>query len=1241
MRLKRLELLGFKSFADRTTLTFDPSLVGVVGPNGCGKSNVVDAVRWVLGEQRAKSMRGGEMTDVIFKGASSRPGMSVAEATLVFDNSSGVLEGFGTRILGSEVSVTRRVYKSGEGEYLIDGDRVRLKDVREMLYGTGLGSRGYAVLEQGKIDAVLSANAQERRMIFEEAAGISRYRQRKKEAESRLKRVSQDVERVDDVIGELERRERSLKIQASKAQRFVEARDAWRVDGLRLAKHQAFFGKADVGRVETELTGIESTAEEHRGLRTEVESDVELREKEQTTLGAEVETAQRESNELADRLRGLDERRAELEARLEGWEETIREQESRIESTTARLIERRAESEGLEAEVQQLDEAAKAATQALEETKEKLANLRAEESGARTSVERQNQLVLSLYDQKTHLTNRAEFLESEIAPTEERLNRARERQSEAQAQLEEAKRDADRLAQEAEAARQRLAQLESAHGAGRGDLAQLDDQVGELERRRAELEITSARLVTKIEALLDREREREDLEVGAQRLLEALEKGEGPSVAGELAGLFADHVSTDTSHSRALDAALGERSRALVTASTEDAAAIVRWLKETEHGRVRLVLKNGAPAMDGVREDALAGRDEVLGQLLDHVQVESGFEEVARAMIGDVIVVRELEAALSLRRSFPRLRFVTLDGDLVDKNGLVGGHTELAQGAVGRRAVAAELEREREEANAEIESIGTRHAELVERRSQAREHLDQLDLEMGAAREARGEAQVAAETAARRVEEFAEAVSVFARELETVEAEKAKNQAELDEAREKLVEAEARHTTENGVLEDLSERLTRIRTDVENGVEAENAARVEAGTLRERLGAGQRRRADLARALEEAQVEVERGQAQVVDLRQRSTEARETSETLGDDRAEVLEARGKVEERLSLLRDREREGRAGIEALRRQKEATTTEIERLFANVSEKKLELQRLELGLEELMRRAEEDFGMTTVELIEGFEPDEELTPDGELFSELEERVAGYKKEMDKLGSVNLEAVVELEEVSERLGFLKSQRGDLDEARRSLESTIAHLNEESEKRFLETFDEVRKNFQVLFRQLFGGGKADVSLAEGEPVLEAGIEIFARPPGREMLPITLLSGGQRSLTALAMLFAIFQAKPSPFCVLDEVDAALDDANIGRFLGMIGNFRRSTQFIIVTHNKATMAASDMLYGVTMPSQGVSKVVSVELRDVEEFVPEAEGSFEAAEAPEAEEVVELVPHQATAAQSEEVPTSTDA
>ncbi len=1200
MRLKRLELFGFKSFADRTVLSFQHDLIGIVGPNGCGKSNVVDAVRWVLGEQRASSMRGGEMTDVIFKGSASRPVMSVAEGTIVFDNSAGTLEGH-----GDEVSVTRRVYRSGEGEYLIDGSRVRLKDVREMLYGTGLGSRGYSVLEQGKIDAILSANAVERRAIFEEAAGVSRYRQRKKEAESRLKRVEADVLRLDDVVGELERRERSLKIQAGKARRFVEARDAWRVDGHRLACHQlhGLAGSiAEQGRV---LTELEREVASQRGKRGAAEEDVVARELEQQALAAELERVAAESSDLAGEVRALDERRAQIAARVEAWHASSADEAKRAKALSERHEERRGEGEAFDGELSRLEsecaEAQERARVLNHETTELSANL----TRVSAAVEEKNALVLRHFHDLTSTKSRIEHLADALEPLAERAMRAEERRSGGNDEVRAAREDEGRAMESLRAATETLAKGEENYAACEQETAAIDTELAELDRRRLDLELRSARLQSRVESLRDWERERDGLGAGARELFGAIERGEGPIRSDELLGLFADHVRADTRIARAFDAALGARAQALVLASPNDATAVLEWLKAREGGRVALVLPEGLAQRSASVPDALLAQDGVEGTLLAQCRADDGFESVARALVGDVVVVRDARVGMALLTEHPTLRFVTPEGDLFDAAGVEGGHVEVAQGAVGRRSTADELEQERVESGRELEAaladLGARrtrrdglHVRLRELREAVRE----------AARERSGAAG-ALDAVRARLEELVRAMDLAERECEGLAHERDGIDEELVEARTRCAELESTYDAERRQLDDLEEQRKALEAERGQRTRDEGQARVEATELQERVGALRRRRQDLERACEELVTEIERASRLTREHAANAESGDAEGVELGQTRDELLARRGELEERLMALRDADAKGRETIEALRRRGESITGELETLLDRVSESRLEKQKLELQRDELARRAEEDFGQPSHRMLEGFEPEEELAP-LQALAELEARVLELKRSMDKLGPVNLEAVEELEEVSERLGFLTTQRDDLNEARKNLEGTIRKLNEESERRFIEAFDAIRENFKLLFRQLFGGGRADVMLEEGVSVLDAGIEIIARPPGRETLPISLLSGGQRTLTALALLFAVFRTNSSPFCILDEVDAALDDANIGRFLSMIEHNLSETQYVIVTHNKGTMAACQVLYGVTMAIKGVSNVVSVELDEVDEFVPEATG-----------------------------------
>ena len=639
--------------------------------------------------------------------------------------------------------------------------------------------------------------------------------------------------------------------------------------------------------------------------------------------------------------------------------------------------------------------------------------------------------------------------------------------------------------------------------------------------------------------------------------------------------------------------------------------------------------------------DELAAAPGVLGRLLDVVACEASFTDLARRLFGDVVLVEEPERGLELVREHPSLRFATPDGDLVEAGGLVGGHTETVQGAVGRRSFAAELEGRRARTADEHEEILGQLGELREREAQLQARLGGIVERLEGLTEERALARGALETARNRRVDLEEAVAISRHESEGLVEECARTEEDLAAARRSLAAVEERFERENALLSGAESRRAELEGRVERLARDEAHARVDAAGVRERLEAARRRSEELDRSLEEYRVELERTRQVRVENVESAVRGREEAERLGVERESLLERRGELEERLEEMRRRERAGREAIETLRRHSEAITGELETLLSEVAEKRLEKQRLELSRDEIRRRAEEDFTIAAHALLEGFEPADELSEEASLEA-LAESVSELKAKMEKLGPVNLEAVDELEEVTERLDFLQTQRRDVSDARRSLVGTIDKLNTESRRLFTEAFEEIRTQFRLTFRQLFGGGRADISLVDSEDVLEAGIEITARPPGRESLPISLLSGGQRTLTALALLFGVFQTRPSPFCVLDEVDAALDDANINRFLALLRESLSDTQFVVVTHNKGTMAAGDLLYGVTMAVRGVSRVVSVELSEVEEFVPEATGTMpgevrvpeeEEEEAPtngrdaeaEEERVVELVPH----------------
>jgi len=1200
MRLKRLELFGFKSFADRTILDFgQTSLTGIVGPNGCGKSNVVDSLRWALGETRPTSMRGSGMTDVIFKGSVSRPMLAVADVTLVLGNEAGVIDGH-----GPEVSITRRLYKSGEGEYLIDGERVRLKDVKDMLFNTGLGSRGYSVLEQGKIDAVLSANPVQRRAIFEEAAGVSRYKQRRHEAELRLKRVEQDVTRLADVMGELRTRVRSLKIQAGKAERFIEARSAWTEERQRLFRHRLYVSNLELEALRPQLSELQENLDSLRSERDGLEEEMGERDRERSAVALDLDQLSREGARLAGEVRAMEERKSQLELRVGGWKESAAEERARAEALRGDLDEQQGELSTMALEFEQLGGDGAAAKGEAEELGARAHDLGVQYKELRAEAAEQNNVVLARLHERTAAQNRVRHLEESQEPARERLEHVTARSEGMQGAISEARVVVEQGQQSVRALAMQLEQCEGEHASCTERLSASEQSVEGIRAEVAGQELERARLMSRIESLLDREREREGLDVGTRRVLESVERDGVPCSSSSLVGLVADHLDCDTRLARALDVILAERALALVVESPDVAGTIADWLAAEEAGQVGLVVPMGlAQPEERALPGSLADSDGVEGRLLDRVQARDGSEELARYLLRDVVVVDTVERAMELVQAHPTWRFVTPAGQCVDAAGLVGGKRKVTQGAVGRRSSAAELEIELKRVR---EAILTAEDGLDGEIS-ARDGLRQRMAEINARREEMGrglsssEAQLA--SARQRCGDREAALAVSLQERQRAQAEIDQLSVDLDSATRACADAAHAFERENAALEAKEVERRRFEEEREALMRDEGRARVEVTRLTSELGALDRRIADQTRRVAEMGDEIERTTSRAADFDRSVQQGIGEGEEIVDHVKRLEADREAVDSKLAELRAADKAAAERMEEARSRTDAVRRDLDRKGDQLGEGRLDQQRLELGREEVLQRADEELQLSEEDLRADFDPETEVVQD---VDGLEAQVQRLKVQLDKLGPVNTEAVTELEEVGGRLEFLEGQSADLANARRTLTETIDAIEKESKRLFVETFEEVRGNFKRIFRQLFGGGRADVQLEEGADVLDAGIEIIARPPGREMLSIGLLSGGQRTMTALALLFAVFEARPSPFCVLDEVDAALDDANIDRFLGMLDTFRVNTQFIIVTHNKATMAACDTLYGITMQVKGVSHQVSVELDQVDEIVPDTVG-----------------------------------
>lgn len=1182
--LKALELIGFKSFADKTRLDFHAGVTCVVGPNGSGKSNVVDAIKWVTGSQSAKAMRGKEMTDVIFNGASERKAMNSAEVTLEFDNTAGLFE-----LEAPTVRFTRRVYRSGEGEYLINGSPTRLRDIRALLAGTGIGAESYSVIEQGRVDALLRASPKDRRAIFEEAAGVSRFRLKKHEAAKRLARVEQNLLRLSDIVDEVEGRLRRVKKQAGKAQRYRES--AQRLQQLRtqlaLVDWQALDQKAE--RIERRTSAL--AAEQQQG---------------QTTLShAEEELDRLESAEqqAASQLATVDKQAADLREQIGAARAKIETDYLRIAELHAELQQRRSRLKGaLASGPQGADEGVG--------LKEQLAAAEADRSRTAQRLETAERAVSTLDQQLAELTEQSEELErasqaeqdeyNEIKRREEQsasvLNThtaeqqtSRKRRSVVEAELERLQRDVETsrarqaaAAAELDAVSQQLGELQS-------QTAQQRKELDDCRKRLADGESTVARLRTLIEAaeVLD-----SDLREVRSRLPDE------SSRAWRVEGVLADLLHVDFDSAPMVEAALGPRARHLVLDSGQMLLADLAAGSASPAARVSLQRLDFQATASVVDRIDLSGEPGVMGRADQFVECEPRYEPLVRRLLGRVWFVDTLETAERLANGVGKgLSFITYQGESLTADGvLTVGQRKSSQSLFQRRAQLDEHKTELATATRAIDSLREQAARL-EQAINSQESACQRGLER---RNEATDAHAETRHRTRRLEEKC---------------------AELNAERESLQAADT-HADEK--LAALREETQSLRQQIERLEESRQATTQKREQLAADRQAVASRLQPLQAALIEQQVAAAKAEQRVEVLTSQWRQARnsntEQSRLREEAAADITECLGRIaatELRLLGLRaeldglhlDHERVHRerrslqTSAETARGRRNQIAVAVKKRRVEVDQLGAERQRLAIQLAEVRHeqtavgdRMRDDYSIDLSKISAAH--DAEAVGDREA---VEREIAELREDVHSVGAVNLESIEELDDLESRFNELSSQYKDLSDAKNALERLLQRLNIETRKLFLTTIESVRGEFRELFRQLFGGGEADLALVDGDDddPLDAGVEIRAQPPGKELSNITLLSGGEKTLTCVALLLALFRTKPSPFCVLDEVDAALDEANIDRFTNVLSEFLSSTQFIVITHSKKTMTDADTIYGITMQESGVSKQVAVRFEEVDE------------------------------------------
>ncbi len=1213
--LKRLQLVGFKSFADKTEFDFSPGVTAVVGPNGSGKSNLVDAVRWVLGEQSARSLRGTEMSDVIFNGSASRRSVGLAEVTLTFDNTRRSLAA-----LADEIQITRRVYRSGEGEYLINGQASRLKDIKDLFLGSGAGTDAYSIIEQGRVDGLLQASTKERRTIFEEAAGISRFRARKTETLRKLERVDANLLRLRDIMEEVEKQLRSVRLQAAKAQRYKEHTERLKElrIGLGLLEYDGL-----ARRLDEATAALESLS---RGLQEEVEQ-----------AGGQ----ERLLLEVEQTLARLDEAVRDQETKHASLHQQIAADTSTLAHGTTLSQDLSSDCERTSAQVLEATRQAAAAQAAVETGREELGAVESAEVAGQEELERldeelsasqrllavlQEQLRtdrdahLDLAGQVSRLQNDTIAYKAQL----DNLSRSRDR----------LRHDSDRAADTLASLERQLAEMSGAEEELQGRLTRARETLTATRQERerlqrlreetirlaSELRETRSGVASRIEVLESLEKSHEGMDTGVREVFAILERPD-PGPWRTVLGIVADFLGVRREYAPLIDLALGERAHHFIIRDIARLRVAMDQLPQPLSGRVSFcplapLAADAAPRPNRLLEMSavvrmrmpvsVEGQPTHPGVVALAEQVVSceapGLEDLPRRLLGRTLIVRDLDTARALAAHTSGFRFVTLQGELLEADGtLTLGSPHAEGGLLSRKS---ELRDLREQ----VEQLDSRLAEI---------DIDLLDLAALIARTER-EANDAEQQAGVLAEQATDLRSRLARERErrdtlheTVELDRDEMDRQeqeiqrLDTAWRQAREAASQASQNVQQLQDrinaAEDRIQQTERQRQQQQDTCMRARVALAKVGERLLSMRERVARIDADLTARETQQRQSRDRLASLRQRLDESNRSMLAASSSLAACTLEKEAAEQALARLTQERGQLRQQRQEWSEQVQARRESFRARQEQVHQRDVETRDLRHRLDTIAGRLREDYQIDLAAVYResrADKPEAQATgpatiPDpAAANAEIEE----LKTKLSRLGSVNMDALAELEELEKRGNALQTQLDDLSAAKKALEEIINRINTDSRRLFGDTLTVIRAHFQELFRKLFGGGQADIVLEDETDILESGIEIIARPPGKELRGISLMSGGEKTLTAVALLLAIFRSKPSPFCILDEVDAALDEANVGRLAAVLRDFLDRSQFILITHSKRTMAAADVLYGVTMQESGVSKRIAVRFED---------------------------------------------
>lgn len=1181
MYLKSIEVQGFKSFANKINFEFHKGITGIVGPNGSGKSNVADAVRWVLGEQRIKQLRGESMQDVIFSGTELRKPLGYAYVAITFDNSDHKLA-----IDYEEVTVARRIYRSGESEYSINGTPCRLKDVNELFYDTGIGKEGYSIIGQGQIEKILSGKPEEKRELFDEAAGIVKFKKRKATAQKKLEDEKQNLIRVNDILSELEKQVGPLEKQSEKAKIYLKKKEE-------LKELDVNMFLLENSRIREQLADVE---EKYRIAKDDYDETIERYEKVRTeydSIQARIEELEQEIESTRNTLTDTSVMRGKLEGEINVLKEQIKSAQGNEKHFEERIATIATQLQEKEAEKTKIHENKAAFDQKVAEMEQERNAARASLSQVQARIEELNNIIEVNKNKIIQTLSDRANIKSKVGSFDAMLEQLRIRKAELNSRLlraksDEAERDAEIKALQEEFKQindeiidtnSRLTQMDEEHVTFRERLMKKDEEIRAIQSKYQSLK-------SKLDTISNLTERYEGYGNSIQKVMEQKEKNKG------IVGVVADIIKVDKEYETAIETALGGNIQNIVTDDEETAKKMIGFLKQNRFGRATFLPLTSITNPQEFKTPDVLKEKGAIGLADSLVKTDSKYANVAKAMLGRIAVIDNIDNAVKIARKYDYgVRMVTLEGELLVPGGAIsGGAFRNNSNLLGRRR--------------EID-------ELEEKLKNTKDALDKANNDLENLREERTKLRRAIE------EEKSKLQDLFIKQntarLNVVTAEERKEEAEkgFGDLKQEELEIEQKVQEINKDKESIQDELKNSESD-EKAIEQEvqtyqkelETYRIEESDKTGLVGEWDVEYEKMLQKQEFEQTNLERIEGEVARL---SSELTEVQEGLANSRAEVELRQHNIEEIAKTI-NASNSAQSDAEISLKEKQQTKEELSQKQKNffstreeISERKNALDKEVYRLNSQREKLEESMESHINYMWNEYEitlssaasmRNDEMTD----IPTMRKQISGIKDEIKKLGDVNVNAIEDYKNLMERYTFLKNQHDDLIEAEKTLEGIIQELDTAMRKQFAEKFEEIKREFDKVFKELFGGGKGTLELIEEEDILEAGIRIIAQPPGKKLQNMMQLSGGEKSFTAIALLFAIQNLKPSPFCLLDEIEAALDEQNVSRFAKYLNKLTKYTQFIVITHRRGTMEQADRLYGITMQEKGVSTLVSVSLID---------------------------------------------